>query len=465
MTINVLRTAVVAVGLSVALAHPAWAKVSADEAAKLKGDLTCIGAEKQGNADGSIPAFSGKWLGVPPQLKFPGTGHYWPDPYADEKPQFIITAQNMAQYADNLTAGQQALLKKYPETFKIPVYASHRDFRYPDWVCATAEKNATQAEMVDNGEGFIATTGAPPFPIPKTGLELFWNFNNTSLQPWTEASVQQQAVVYPDGNTAWGEVDMRCLSPRGEPNVRRSTDSDEQPYGGVNAWCFVKTLLPQRDKGSVLVAGDYFNYAKRPRDAYQYNPGTRRVRQLPSFGFDMPQGPGGFRTVDDDHLFNGSPERYDWKIAGKREIYIPWNSYRIHQSDVTTDELLKNKGHINTDRMRFEKQRVWVLEGNLKPGFRHQYAKRVIYINEDTWSGVMADEYDSRGQLWRTVLTNWLYAYEIQGYYYGVVGHHDLISGAYLVDRMTMGRGAPKLNEGGMTPAMFTPEAAARAGR
>lgn len=179
----------------------------------------------------------------------------------------------------------------------------------------------------------------------------------------------------------------------------------------------------------------------------------------------MPQGPGGFRTVDDDHLFNGSPERYDWKIAGKREIYIPWNSYRIHQSDVSTDELLKNKGHISTDKMRFEKHRVWVLEGNLKPGFRHQYAKRVIYIDEDTWAGVAADEYDSRDQLWRTVLTNWLYAYEIQGYYYGVAAHHDLISGAYLVDRMTMGRGAPKLNEGGMTPAMYSPEAAARAGR
>ncbi|WP_085663751.1 MULTISPECIES: DUF1329 domain-containing protein [unclassified Pseudomonas] len=456
MTMTTLRAATVAACLAVSLAPAAWA----DDAG-----LTCVGAQKAGNADGSIPAYSGKWLGVPDTVKFAGTGNYWQDPYADEKPLAVITAQNMAQYADNLTPGQQALLKKYPDTFKIPVYPSHRDFRYPDWVCESAKANAKDAKVVDGGEGIVAIAGAVPFPEPKSGIELFWNFNNTSLQPWTEASVQQQAVVYPDGNIAWGEVDMRCLSPRNDPNVRRKTDSDEKPYGGVNSWCFVKTLLPQRDKGSVLVAGDYFNYLKRPRDAYQYNPGTRRVRQLPSFGFDMPQGPGGFRTVDDDHLFNGSPERYEWKIAGKKEIFTPWNSYRIHQSSVTAEELLKTKGHINTERMRFEKQRVWVLEGTLKPGYRHQYAKRVIYVNEDTWAGVMADEYDSRGQLWRTVLTNWLYAYEVQGYYYGIAAHQDLTSGAYLVDRITTTRGGPKLNAGGMTPAMFTPEAAARAGR
>ncbi len=154
----------------------------------------------------------------------------------------------------------------------------------------------------------------------------------------------------------------------------------------------------------------------------------------------------------------------NWKIAGKREIYIPWNSYRIHQSSVTMKDLLKQKGHVNTEFMRFEPHRVWVLEGTLKPGFRHQYAKRVIYINEDTWAGVMADEYDGRGQLWRVALTNWLYAYEVQGLYYGIAAHHDLASDAYLIDRVTNERGAPVLNKASYGPEQFTPDAAARAG-
>ena len=464
MKIHVI-TAVAGATFSLFMVQPASAKVSAEEAAKLGSELTCSGAEKAGNKDGSIPAYSGKWQGTPPHVTFKGTGNFWPDPYADEKPLFTITAQNMEQYAERLTDGQKALFKKYPETFRMNVYPSHRDFRGPDKLCDVAKKNAVEAEVVDGGEGIKATTGGTPFPIPKSGIELFWNFNNTSWQPWTESSVQQQAVIYPNGKTAWGEVDMRCLSPRNEPTVRRSTDDSSAPYGGVNSWCFVKTLLPERNKGEVIVASDYFNYKTRPRDAYQYNPGTRRVRQLPSFGFDMPQGPGGFRTVDDDHLFNGSPERYDWKIVGKREVYIPWNSYRIHQASVKTEDLIKQKGHINTELMRFEPHRVWVLEGSLKAGFRHQYAKRVIYIEEDTWAGVMSDQYDSRGQLWRVALTNWLYAYEVQGLYYGIAAHQDLISEAYLVDRVTNERGAPVLNKADLSPDMFTPDAAARAGR
>lgn len=459
-----IRNAVMA-ALLCTTAYAAHAALSPEEAAKLGNELTCMGAEKAGNADGSIPAYSGKWLGVPPHVKYEGPGTFWPDPYADEKPLYVVNAQNLAQHADKLSDGVKALFAKYPETFKLSVYPSHRDFRMPDAICEAAKKNATMAEVVDDGEGLKALTGAPAFPIPKTGLELFWNFNSTSYQPWTEQAVQQQAVVYPNGNLAWGEVDFRCLAPRNEPNVRRMTDDPSKPYGGVNSWCFVKTLLPERNKGEVIVASDYFNYKKNPRDAYQYNPGTRRVRQLPSFGYDMPQGPGGFRTVDDDHLFNGSPERYEWKIVGKREMLIPWNSYRMHQPSVTTKVLLRNKGHIDTDAMRFELHRVWVLEGSLKPGFRHQYAKRTIYIDEDTWVGVMADEYDARGQLWRVALTNWLYAYEVQGMYYGIAAHHDLTSEAYLVDRMINERGAPVLNKGNLTPDMFTPDAAARAGR
>jgi hypothetical protein len=446
-------------------APPVQARATAEEAAKLGNELTCTGAEKAANKDGTIPEYSGKWLGTPPQVQFKGTGHYWPDPYADEKPLFTITAQNMAQYADKLSDGQKALLKKHPDTFKLPVYPSHRDFRYPDAICEAAKKNATQAEVLDGGEGLKAIAGAVPFPIPKTGLELFWNFNNTSLQPWTETATQQQAVVYPNGNIAWGEVSFSCLAPRNDPKTRRMTDSKEPPYGGINSWCRMKTVLPERNKGEVLIATDYFNYKLNPRDAYQYNPGTRRVRQLPSFGFDMPQGPGGFRTVDDDHLFNGSPERYEWKIVGKRKMYIPWNSYRIHQASVPTKEILKYKGHINTDLMRFELHRVWVLEGTLKPGFRHQYAKRVIYLDEDTWVGALSDQYDARGQLWRVTLPNWLYAYEVQGLYYGIAGHHDLASDAYLVDRITNERGGPVLNKGDLTADLFTPDALARVGR
>ncbi|MFD2272782.1 DUF1329 domain-containing protein [Undibacterium arcticum] len=95
-------------------------------------------------------------------------------------------------------------------------------------------------------------------------------------------------------------------------------------------------MLPERNKGEIIVGQESYNHKQNPRQAWQYNPGTRRVRQLPAFGFDMPQGAGGFRTVDDDRLFNGSPERYDWKNRRKEgTLYsLQWLPVRRPQHHV-----------------------------------------------------------------------------------------------------------------------------------
>ncbi|MFP5305754.1 MAG: DUF1329 domain-containing protein, partial [Gammaproteobacteria bacterium] len=137
-----------AVLMSVALAE---AKLPAEEAAKLDGpELTCMGAERAGSA-GGIPEYGGRWVG-----SWPGMQHaygYEPGPYADEKPLFTITAQNAGQHADWLTEGQKALFKTYPDRYRMHVYPSHRDFGFPDWVCAAAKHNALHAELVDDGLG------------------------------------------------------------------------------------------------------------------------------------------------------------------------------------------------------------------------------------------------------------------------------------------------------------------------
>ncbi|MFD2272781.1 DUF1329 domain-containing protein [Undibacterium arcticum] len=98
-------------------------------------------------------------------------------------------------------------------------------------------------------------------------------------------------------------------------------------------------------------------------------------------------------------------------------------------------DILKT-GHVNPDYMRYELHRVWVLEGTLKDGYRHQYAKRVMYLDEDTWHAVMSDNYDARGQLWRMAMVNYIYAYEMQAFQARVSVYHDLTSGAYMADRL-----------------------------
>ncbi|MDN0083498.1 DUF1329 domain-containing protein [Crenobacter sp. SG2305] len=448
------------VGVCLAAASASgWAKVSQAEADKLGKELTCIGAEKAGNKDGTIPAYSGKWLGVPPGLGYKGTGTPLPDPYASEKPLFVITAQNMGQYGERLTPGMKALLKKYPDSYNIPVYPSHRDFRYAEWVCKTAKENAQVGELQDEGMGVDALTGAPAFPIPKSGLELLWN-SLLPVRAWKEQAVYDQAVVYPKGNIAWGRVKYDILAPVNDPTEKQRPHTTNV----LSSYFLTSVLLPERQAGEIYVGKESNNFKTTPRDTWSYNPGTRRVRQAPQFGFDMPFGPGGFRTVDDDRLFNGSPERYNWRIVGKREYYIPYDAYRFDDPSRKYADILK-PGHADPDAMRYELHRVWVLEATLKQGYRHQYAKRVMYLDEDTYHMVMADNYDARGQLWRVAQQNYVYAYDMKAFQARTALFYDLVSGAYLADRLSNQQNAPSLNAANFTADHFTPDAARRAGR
>ncbi|MCY1360454.1 hypothetical protein D9M69_470810 [compost metagenome] len=212
-----------------------------------------------------------------------------------------------------------------------------------------------------------------------------------------------------------------------------------------------------RKKGEIVVGHEFINPTASPRQAWQYSPGQRRVRRAPTVGYDSPTGAGGFRVYDEDRLFNGAPDRYNWTIVGKKEIYIPYHNYKIDDPSVTADQILNTTGHVDPQYMRYEKHRVWVLQANLKEGARHVYAKRVLYLDEDTWSATMADNYDSRGQLWRTNMQTSIYAYEMQRYHARLGIYHDLIAGSYLVDRMLIDQKPAKLNATAFTEDEFTP--------
>ncbi|WP_179405091.1 DUF1329 domain-containing protein [Burkholderia guangdongensis] len=435
------------------VATTSFSKISEDDLKVLDSTLTPMGAQRAASKDDGVPAWTGKWLGTPPDVQYK-RGNRYPDPFANEKPLFTITAENMAQYADHLTDGQKAMLKRYPTTFKIPVYPSHRDFRYDDSVYKDIRKYAPDSTMTSDTNGLTNAPPQVPYPIPKTAAELLWN-QRFSSAIGTEQAIYDQAVVYPGGDIAWGKVRYDIYSPRNDGKFDPKVDINNRSYYRVS------TELPLSDRGTLTVG--YENWDKAGADntsrTWVYNPGTRRVRQAPEYGYDQPQGPGGFRTVDDDRLFNGSGERYDWKILGKREIYVPYDNYKIMDPSVKYSDLL-TKGHENPAYMRYELHRVWVLQATLKSGFRHQYAKRELYLDEDSWIAVLADNYDARGQLWRTNIATTMYAFDAKTFYPSTVFYHDLISGAYLADRLTNQGPMPKLDSSPQfTEAYFSPDA------
>ncbi|MDX1451541.1 MAG: DUF1329 domain-containing protein, partial [Oleiphilaceae bacterium] len=339
---------VVAAGMT---AGSVLAKVSQEEAAKLGNELTPVGAIKAGNADGSIPEWTGGMTEVPAAF-VPGKPHI--DPYADEKPLFVITKDNMAQYADKLSDGQKAMLKTYA-SYKLPVYKSHRNISYSDEIVNYAKTNATNAIMVDGGNGIQNVVGVTPFPIPQSGLEVVWNH----IMRYRGGSLERTYVqVTPMENGSFTPVKFY------EEYARRFRLTDFATNKDDNVMFYFKQVVtaPARLAGNVLLVHETIDQVKEPRRARIYNAGQRRVRRAPQVGYD---GPGtasdGLRTSDNFDMYNGAPDRYDWKLVGKQELYVPYNSYRLDDKSLSYDDIVK-AGHINSDYTRYELHRVWKVE-------------------------------------------------------------------------------------------------------
>jgi hypothetical protein len=414
---------------------PAQAKASADEIARLGKQLTCMGAEKAGTASG-VAEWTGKWLGPAPGM-VTESGRHPVDPYAAEKPLFEINAQNYQKYAEQLSEGQKSLFRKYPATFRMNVYPAHRDFRFDEAACKAALQNAASAELRPDGMGVVnGYNGAAPFPFPKSGMELAWNILLPLRASW-EMRDTDTVVVYPNGTTMKGWQVIWVYSPVSDPRLRGTR------YEGVSSLTLGIALLPEREKGTVKRILDFYDYAANARQGWFYNPDTRRVRQLPGFGYDQPlESSGGTITVDDVRMFNGPPDRYQWKIVGKREVFIPYNGYRLEGKAAGEGNYgkLLTPGHENPDFVRWELHRVWVLEAMLKEGYRHLYGRRVFYIDEDTWLPAMADNFDARGGLWRF---GWVNNYYLPGpniFNAGSAFYHDLNSGAYSAFDLTQAK-------------------------
>ncbi len=398
------------------------AAVSPEEAEKLGTTLTPFGAEKAGNADGTIPEWTG---GIAANAGTVDSRGFLSNPFADEKALFTITAQNVDQYKDKLTPGQLAMFVRYPETYRIPVYKTHRSVNMPAEVVEASKENALNANLLSAGNGLEKFSTANAFPIPKNGLEVIWNH----ITRYRGGSVKRyftQATPQANGSYSLVQFNDEFVFPK------KLVDFDASKHTNILFYLTQTVTGPARLAGNVLLVHETLDQIKEPRMAWQYNAGQRRVRRAPQVSYD---GPGtasdGLRTADNLDMFNGAPDRYDWKLHGKKEIYIPYNSYDLDSPKLKYAEILK-AGHINQDLTRYELHRVWHVTATLKAGERHIYAKRDFYIDEDTWQAAAVDHYDGRGNLWRVAEAHALHYYHKQVPWYALETLYDLQSGRYL---------------------------------
>ncbi|PLW69849.1 DUF1329 domain-containing protein [Pseudohalioglobus lutimaris] len=437
------------------------AAVSEQDAAQLGNELTPTGANSTGNADGSIPPWTGGGVDKVPDGFDPEKGLY-SNPFADDEILYTITHENMGEYTSVLSEGQQAMLKRLgPDGYKINVYPSRRTFAAPQWYYDGTRANATRAALEDDGQRIAGNVAGVPFPMPQNGLEALWNHMIRWMgYEWAQANAtyyvdsKGDAILASSTDTYWEF-----------PMFMPFKDAGRKYDSNILRWAFLRSnfTAPSRRAGEILLihepGADYT--AGKGRSAWQYLKGQRRVRKAPSVSFDTPRrASAGTSTYDDTYVFNGSPERYDWKLLGKRELIVPYNNYEaIFNRE--TPEMLGEK-FIKPEFIRFEKHRVWIVEGTLKEGLRHIYSKRRILIDEDSWHGLENMRWDNEGTLWRTGFSLQAMVWDIPAPQATSEMNYDLVSGIFNIT----GKPAPGSlrSENGKPPQFFTPQGMARSG-
>ena len=246
----------------------------------------------------------------------------------------------------------------------------------PQRILDNTAKNATGAKTAEGGVALDNVAGRLSVPDPEDGLR-------GDLE--SPAALQRPGLRRLRATSNWnvdsaGVADARRDAPtpsgRGRSTTRRkrARSSATEPYLAT-ASCSTSGPPAATAKRCCIV--DAVNPLKQPRRAWQYLPGQRRVKLAPDLAYDTPNpGAAGAGTYDDVSVFNGAIDRFDWKLIGKKEMYVPYSSYRLTYHKNAAD--ITKPNHLNPDLVRWELHRVWVVEATLKPGKRHIYSKRVV---------------------------------------------------------------------------------------
>lgn len=455
-----LISSVMGLVLGVACISLSYAASPSETASELGKTLTPLGAVRAGNAAGTIPAWTGGITETPANVA--GSfrpGAVYPNPFAADKPLFTITSANVDQYKDHLSVGELALFKTYPD-YKMIVYPTHRTAAYPKGVYAASIANAVtgRAKLAPGtGDGVVGTVNGVPFPIPKNGLEAIWNELTVYHGEGYETD-NAQAAVTRSGAYSLVKFKYQLLGMYGSQTIKPADRAKN-----LLVYFIERVIAPARLAGNVLLVIEPLNQTLQQRKAWTYNPGQRRVRLAPEVAFDNPgTDSDGMRTDDDYNMYNGSTVRYDWKLLGKREIYVPYNEYRMTSHAVSIKELATPR-YLNPKYVRYELHRVWVVQATLKAGMSHIYGKRTFYLDEDSWNVLLTDIYDDRGNLWRVGEEFPMQEWDVPAFNGVTYAMYDLQAGRYIAYGMVNESNKIHMKMH-LTPAHFTPMALRQAG-
>lgn len=407
--------------LLAACASQAQAKVDEAQAARLGQDLTPLGAERAANAAGTIPAWTG---GVQAPDSYT-VGMHHPDPYAADPVLYRVDSSNVAEYAALLPEGLRALIERNPD-FHLRVFPSRRSASAPQRIYDETRANAVSAELIANGNGIKGAASGIPFPIPQDGMEVIWN-HVVHYKGEQTHMINSQAVVI-NGRANLIKRDRHVYY------VYNREGMDQAQLDNTLLYYKYRVTAPAKLSGTSLVVQDPMDQVLAIRKAWRYSSSDRRVRRLPSLAYDSLQpDTSGLATADVVDSFNGAPDRYEWKLVGKREMLVPYNSYAVHQKGIPYDSIVGART-LNPELLRYEQHRVWIVEATLRKGFSHPYDKRRFYIDEDSWQILAVDLFDENSELIGLQESHPISYYEVPMFASTLETLYHLKDGNYFVD-------------------------------
>ena len=409
-----------AAAISTAVSQP-----TASRAAGGGEDLTPVGAVRAGNSDGSLPPWTGgiDMSKAPPEYE---KGKRIRNPYPNDRPLFVIDSSNWQEHAGRLSAGHQALFQKFP-SYRMKVYQSRRSAAYPQKIYDATLANETAASLPHPDALKGAKLGFP-FRKPDNGSEAMWN--HRVRYRGNDVIVQgHEALVQRNGDIGLSERSEEVLFLYG--NLDKPSDLAEE-----NVLLYYLTYAGGESR--------IFDFAALVHETADIERGERRIWvgvnrrmfRIPPIGYDQPRpGAGDVMVLDQIDMYNGAFDKYVWKLMGRKEMIVSYNDYELLSDKLKYDDIL-TRSHLNPDHNRYEVHRVWVIEASERESRQHKFGKRVFYLDEDSWSILMVDNYDDQGEIWNFQEGHIVQYYDLLLSYTAPVAVYDLKKGNYFVERM-----------------------------
>jgi len=229
-----------------------------------------------------------------------------------------------------------------------------------------------------------------PFPNPKTGLELAYNFEcntrgdtyHSRWAPLPNTNPRTRTDRIADEEFWEMFFIHRCdLDPK--PNY---TDNPK----GIHRGQLMHMYLPPEMLNSRLLTVRFIDDSK-PDDSYLYYAQFRRIRRL-STAERTNAIDGTDQIYDDGYMWDSPVHRNTYKLIGKKDMLVP------RHTDPTQSKRIMGQGMPNN--ISYERCNMYVVEAvNKDPSYI--YKKRVWYIDPETYLILWQEMWDSYGKYWK----------------------------------------------------------------